>query len=78
MLTRALASGYATRQIRVNMVSPGQLDNSIDLPPPDLIGLEVPLGRAGTVQDISQAVEYLLDATYVTGANIDVAGGYRL
>ena len=28
--------------------------------------------------DIAQAVEYLLDARYVTGVNIDVAGGYRL
>ena len=78
VLTRALAAGYATRKIRVNMVSPGQLDNSIDLPPPEEIGLEVPLGRAGTMSDVSQAVEYLLDATYVTGVNIDVAGGYRL
>ncbi len=60
------------------MVSPGQLDNSIDLPPPDMIGQEVPLGRAGTMRDISQAVEYLLDAPYVTGVNIDVSGGYRL
>jgi NAD(P)-dependent dehydrogenase (short-subunit alcohol dehydrogenase family) len=78
VLTRALAAGYATRQIRVNMVSPGQLDNSVDLPPPDEIGAEVPLGRAGALTDISQAVEYLLDAAYVTGVNIDVAGGYRL
>lgn len=78
VLTRALAAGYATRQIRVNMVSPGQLDNSIDLPPPEEIGAEVPLGRAGTMQDISEAVAYLLEASYVTGANIDVAGGYRL
>lgn len=78
VLTRALAAGYATRQIRVNMVSPGQLDNSVDLPPPEEIGAEVPLGRAGSLPDISQAVEYLLDATYVTGVNIDVAGGYRL
>ena len=77
-LTRSLAAGYATRQIRVNMVSPGQLDNSIDLPPPDEIGLTVPLGRAGALPDVAQAVAYLLDATYVTGANIDVAGGYRL
>jgi 3-oxoacyl-[acyl-carrier protein] reductase len=38
VLTRALAAAYAKRQIRVNMVSPGQLDNSIDLPPPDAIG----------------------------------------
>ena len=78
VLTRALAAAYANRNIRVNMVSPGQLDNSIDLPSPEDIGRWVPLGRAGALQDIAQAVEYLLDATYVTGANIDVAGGYRL
>lgn len=78
VLTRALAAGYADRHIRVNMVSPGQLDNSIDLPPPEEIGKEVPLGRAGTMRDISQAVEFLIEAPYVTGANIDVSGGYRL
>jgi NAD(P)-dependent dehydrogenase (short-subunit alcohol dehydrogenase family) len=78
VLTRALASGYASRKIRVNMVSPGQLENSIDLPPPDKLGMIVPLGRAGTLEDISGAVAYLLEATYVTGVNIDVAGGYRL
>jgi len=77
-LTRSLAVGYATRQVRVNMVSPGQLDNSVDLPPPDEIGLTVPLGRPGALQDVAQAVGYLLDAAYVTGVNLDVAGGYRL
>lgn len=78
VITRALAAGYADRHIRVNMVSPGQLDNSVDLPLPEEIGLEVPIGRAGTMRDISQAVEYLIDAPYVTGVNIDVSGGYRL
>ena len=78
VLTRALAAAYAARNIRVNMLSPGQLDNSVDLPPPEEIDQWVPLGRAGALQDISQAVEYLLDATYVTGVNLDVAGGYRL
>ena len=78
VLTRSLAAAYAGRQIRVNMVSPGQLENSIDLPPPDKIGAWVPLGRAGALEDVSHAVEFLLDASYVTGANIDVAGGYRL
>ena len=78
VLTRALAKGYAARHIRVNMVSPGQLDNSVDLPPPEEIGRWVPLGRSGTLDDIAQAVLYLLDAAYVTGVNIDVAGGYRL
>ena len=78
VLTRALAAAYAAANIRVNMVSPGQLENSIDLPPPSEIGRWVPLGRAGSMQDIAQAIDYLLDATYVTGVNIDVAGGYRL
>ena len=78
VLTRALAAGYAAEGIRVNMVSPGQLDNSVDLPPPDQIGRFVPLGRSGTLEDVSQAMQYLLDADYVTGVNIDVAGGYRL
>lgn len=78
VLTRALAAAHAGRDIRVNMVSPGQLDNSVDLPPPNKIGRTVPLGRAGSLHDVAQAVEYLLDALYVTGANIDVAGGYRL
>jgi 3-oxoacyl-[acyl-carrier protein] reductase len=78
VLTRALAAAYAKQGIRVNMVSPGQLDNSIDLPPPERIERVIPLGRPGTLADISQAVEYLLEASYVTGVNIDVAGGYRL
>ena len=78
VLTRALAAGYADRKIRVNMISPGQLDNSIDLPAPEEIGQYVPLGRSGALDDIEQALHYLLDAGYVTGVNIDVAGGYRL
>ena len=78
VLTRALAAGYADRRIRVNMISPGQLENSIDLPAPEQMGRTVPLGRAGTLEDVAQALHYLLDAGYVTGMNIDVSGGYRL
>ena len=77
-LTRALARGYAEQNIRVNMVSPGQLENSVDLPPPSEIARAIPLGRPGTLHDVEQAVAYLLDATYVTGVNLEVAGGYRL
>ena len=78
VLTRSLAVAYGDRNIRVNMVSPGQLDNSIDLPSSREIGAWVPLGRAGRLDDVTQAIEYLLDATYVTGANLDISGGYRL
>jgi 3-oxoacyl-[acyl-carrier protein] reductase len=78
VLTRALAAAYAPQNVRVNMLSPGQLENSVDLPSPEEIGQSVPLGRAGALEDISQALAYLLEASYVTGVNIEVAGGYRL
>ena len=75
-LTRALAAEYAPDGIRLNMVSPGQLDNSVG----EVGGVpaRVPIGRDGSLEDVFQAVEYLLAAGYVTGANIEVSGGYRL
>lgn len=75
-LTRAMAAAYADAGIRLNMVSPGQLVNSIG----EVGGAPgtVPMGRDGSFQDIWQAIAYLLGADYVTGANIEVAGGYRL
>ena len=76
VLTKALAKEMAPRGVRANMVSPGQLTNSVDLP--DDLEAAIPAGRAGTLDDILGAVRYLLGAGYVTGVNIDVAGGYRL
>ncbi|MCK7498369.1 MAG: SDR family oxidoreductase [Comamonadaceae bacterium] len=79
VLTRALAAGYAQRRIRVNMVSPGQLENSVDLPPDDEIGQWVPLGRVGHAATTSlRPCTTCSTPRYVTGVNIDVAGGYRL
>ena len=75
VLTKSLAEGLAPR-VRANMVSPGQLENSIDLPE-DLEGT-IPSGRAGRLEEVAEALLWLLDAEYVTGVNIDVAGGYRL
>lgn len=75
-LTRSLAAAVAARGVRINMVSPGQLVNSIG----EVGGAPgaVPLGRDGSFEDVWGAVVYLLDAGYVTGAQIEVAGAYRL
>lgn len=76
VLTKAIAASYGPHGVRANMVSPGQLANSIDLP--DDLDAEIPLRRAGTLDDVAKAMQYLVGADYVTGQNIDVAGGYRL
>lgn len=75
VLTKSLAVALGPRRIRANMISPGQLENSVDLP--EDIAATIPLGRAGTLDDIASALGFLLDNPYVTGVNLDVAGGYR-
>lgn len=78
VLVRSLALELGPRGIRVNMVSPGQLENSVDLPQD--ISRRVPLGRAGRVDEIAEAVSWLASdkASYVTGQELEVAGGLML
>lgn len=76
-LTKSLAKELAPFQVRVNMVSPGQLSNSIDSPK-DLSAL--PMGYPGNLDDVTQVISFLLDPKnrYITGQNIEVAGGLGL
>ena len=78
LMTRCLALELGPRGIRVNMVSPGQLENSVDLPE-DIVA-RVPLGRAGRVEEIAEAVAWLVSdkASYVTGQDLEVAGGLMM
>jgi NAD(P)-dependent dehydrogenase (short-subunit alcohol dehydrogenase family) len=77
MLTKSLAKELASSHVRVNMVSPGYLDISVDLPD-DVCTL--PMGRAAAPQEAADVIAFLLDpsASYITGQNIEVAGGIRL
>lgn len=76
-LTKSLALEMGQHQVRVNMVSPGYLETSIDLPK-DIT--HIPLGRTATRQEVAEFVLYLLSdkARYITGQNIEIAGGNRL
>ena len=73
-LTQSFAKELAPFLIRVNMVSPGHLENSIDLP--DVASL--PMRRAGKGEEVASTVAFLLakENRYITGQNIDVAGGF--
>lgn len=76
-LTLSLAKELAPQQVRVNMVSPGQLDISVDLEH-DLPKL--PMQRPATCSEVCRVVSFLLDpkSAYITGQNIEVAGGWGL
>lgn len=77
-LTRSLAVELASDGVAVNMVSPGQLDISVDYTPEAAAAL--PMGRAGRVEEVARVVAFLLqpESGYITGQNIEVAGAYGL
>jgi NAD(P)-dependent dehydrogenase (short-subunit alcohol dehydrogenase family) len=82
LFTLGLAKELATEGIRVNAVRPGIIDTDIHasggLPnrAREAASL-IPMQRAGTAQEVARAIVWLLgdDASYTTGAVIDVTGG---
>jgi 3-oxoacyl-[acyl-carrier protein] reductase len=78
---RSLARELATRNITVNVVSPGpiatdMLDALDDERRAQLVSV-VPLGRVGQPDEVAAAVAFLAsdDAAYITGANLPIDGG---
>lgn len=76
-VTRSFAKELASAHVRVNMVSPGYLENSV-VKPASLQSL--PMGREATREEVAETVAFLLKDTtqYITGQNIEVAGAVRL
>ncbi|WP_375424017.1 SDR family NAD(P)-dependent oxidoreductase [uncultured Friedmanniella sp.] len=84
-LTKQLAAEGAAHGIRVNCVSPGMIETPAtraDLLAPDSpmreIGRHIPLGRVGSAEEVVRCALFLAssDASYVTGANLMVDGGW--
>ncbi len=78
---KSIAREYASRNITVNVVSPGFIDTDMTSNMTAAMKVElvkvVPLGRTGTARDIAGACLYLAsdEANYVTGQVLRVNGG---
>ncbi|HCG90880.1 MAG TPA: short-chain dehydrogenase [Dehalococcoidia bacterium] len=80
-LARGLASEFAPKNIRVNVISPGSIDTLRANPEwylgrvPDHSG--IPLGRQGNVDELASTCLFLAsdDSGYITGQTIHVNGG---
>ena len=80
--TLGLAREVAGEGIRVNAVRPGFIETGIHAQGGDPGRLErlapsIPLRRAGTAEEVAQAIAWLLSGQsgYTTGALLDVSGG---
>ena len=84
MLTQVAALELAPRGIRVNAVAPGFVHTPLTDPATQIPGLleeyleNTPLGRAGTTEDIAEAVVFLCKATWLTGEVLDLNGGAHM
>ena len=81
-MTKALAKEVAPSGITVNCIAPGVIDTDMNsaLSSEDMESLknDIPLMRIGTPREVAEAALFLAGegAAYVTGAVINVSGGY--
>lgn len=80
-LTRELAFELAESGVRVNAVSPGEIETSILSPGTDeFVEHKVPMKRLGSPQEVAEVVVFLCSdkSSYVSGAEIPINGGQHL
>jgi NAD(P)-dependent dehydrogenase (short-subunit alcohol dehydrogenase family) len=87
-LTKSIAIDFAPRGVRANCVSPAAIltpTNTRQIeasPDPERVREDLlrqhPIGRLGAASDVARAVLFLAstDASFITGANLMVDGGY--
>ena len=72
-------SGELAPEIRVNGVAPGAiLAAAWEKDRFEEVLKQVPMGRAGSPDDIANAVKFLADADYITGFILPVDGGWSI
>ena len=79
-LTKALAQELGPCGVRVNCVAPGviltDMCGNVAQETLDQMAQDALVGRNGTPMDVAKAMEYLLEADFVTGQVLPVNGGY--
>jgi NAD(P)-dependent dehydrogenase (short-subunit alcohol dehydrogenase family) len=74
--TRSLAIEYASRGIRVNAVSPSNIQTPMHAPETyDALASMIPLGRVGQISDVVDGILFLESSPYITGEIVHIDGG---
>jgi NAD(P)-dependent dehydrogenase (short-subunit alcohol dehydrogenase family) len=79
-LTREMAADFGPRGIRVNAISPGEIDTSILSPGTEKLVDQIPLRRLGQPDEVAKAIYFLCTdaSSYVNGAELHINGGQHV
>ena len=79
-LTREMAADFGQRGIRVNAISPGEIDTAILSPGTEKLVEQIPLRRLGTPDEVAKAIYFLCTeaSSYVNGAELHINGGQHV
>lgn len=79
-LTREMASDFGPLGIRVNSISPGEIETSILSPGTEKLVENIPLRRLGSSEEVARAIYFLCTdaSSYVTGTNLHINGGQHV
>lgn len=80
-LTREMAFDFGPRGVRVNAISPGEIETSILSPGTEkIVEDQVPMKRLGEPQEVAKAIYFLCtdQSSYVNGAELHINGGQHV
>jgi NAD(P)-dependent dehydrogenase (short-subunit alcohol dehydrogenase family) len=79
-LTRETAADFAPRGIRVNAISPGEINTAILSPGTETLIADIPMQRLGQPEEVAKAIYFLRteQASYINGAELSINGGQHV
>jgi len=79
-LTREMAADFGPLGVRVNAISPGEIDTSILSPGTERLVEQIPMRRLGTPDEVAKAIYFLCTdaSSYVNGAELHINGGQHV
>ncbi len=79
-LTREMAHDFGPLGVRVNAISPGEIDTAILSPGTDLIVEKIPMRRLGRTAEVADAIWFLCSdqSAYISGSEISINGAQHV
>ena len=79
-LTREMAADFGPHGVRVNAISPGEIDTAMIGPEYQALAEEIPLHRLGRPEEVASMIYVLCSeqSSYVNGSEIHINGGQHV